>query len=91
MILNGPIAVFFGGALGWLLVELCKFGLAAAHSAAIDPKYKSPTFWLGAIALICVSGIVAVLNGVQDVPLLRAVQFGISAPQLSAGWLHREN
>jgi hypothetical protein len=86
MILNGPFQVFIGGALGWVLVQLAKFGLAAVNgSSPLDQKYFSLLFWAGAISLIIVSGVCAILNGVEGVPLIKAVQFGINAPAIISG------
>jgi hypothetical protein len=84
IVLDGFRTVFLGGALGWLLVELAKFGLAA-YQGTIQGRYKTLPFWIGAVALIFVSGVVAVLNGVENVPLVKAVQYGINAPAIVSG------
>ena len=81
ILLDGPIAVFIGGALGPILIELSKYALSSSETA----KYKKSEFWLGFLALLLVSGVVAVVNGIDHVPLIRAVQLGINAPAIVAG------
>ena len=71
--------------MGWSIVELAKFGLSAVNGAPLDAKYTEPLFWTGAVALIVVSGVVAVLNGTDHVTLLHAVQYGINAPAIISG------
>ncbi len=83
MELNGVWQVFLGGALGGVLVELVKLGTSGDTIAA---KYKRAEYWLLALALWVAGGIVAVINGVDHVPLQRAVQLGIAAPALVSGW-----
>jgi hypothetical protein len=85
MELNGPISVFIGGALGALLLELIKIA-AWRDGTKLRYKYTSGTYIISTIALFIVAGIVAILNGVEHVSLLRAAQLGINAPAIVAGY-----
>jgi hypothetical protein len=84
VILNGMWAVFMGGVLGWVPVELAKFGLGAI-TGTIEGKYFKMAFCAGAVALAIVSGVVATLNGIEHVELIKAVQYGINAPAIVSG------
>lgn len=83
--LNGFWPVFLGGMLGPLLLELVK--LAAWRDVdKIRTKYSQPGYWIGTAALFVVAGFVVVINGVEHVTILHAVQLGINAPAIVAGY-----
>lgn len=83
--MNGFWPVFFAGLLGPLLVELIK--LAAWRDVEkMRTKYSQPLYWIGTAALFVVAGIVVVINGVEHVKILHAVQLGINAPAIVAGY-----
>ncbi|MDB5477024.1 MAG: hypothetical protein JWP49_2535 [Phenylobacterium sp.] len=85
MVLDGWQAVFVGGMLGGVLLELIK--LAAWQNATeIGVRYSDPRYWVGTVALLLAGGIVAVLNGVSHVPILKAAQYGLNAPAIVAGY-----
>jgi hypothetical protein len=86
MILNGMWAVFGSGMLGPVLMELVKVG-AWQDPAKVSDHYRRPTYWIATAALFLVGGIVAVLNGTDHVPIMRAVQLGIAAPGIIVGFL----
>jgi len=83
--LDGFFQVFLGGMLGQLLLELVKIA-SWSDGAVVASKYRQVTYWIGIGALFLVSGIVTVLNGTHDVPLVRAAVLGISAPATVAAW-----
>jgi len=85
MELNGVVQVFLGAMLGPVMLELVKLS-AWRDKEKIADKYKRPLYWLLTGVLVVVSGFVAVLNGVEHVPLLRAVLLGIDAPAIIAGY-----
>jgi hypothetical protein len=85
MVLNGFWEVFGFGMLGPLLMELVKIG-AWQDPAKVADYYRRPTYWIATAALFIVGGAVAALNGIDEVPIMRAVQLGISAPALIAGF-----
>ena len=83
--LNGIRDVFLGGALGPVLVELLKIA-ALGDGRKVAFRWRRISYWIGTFAIFVVSGIVTVLHGVQNVPLLTAVQLGTSAPLLVGAW-----
>jgi hypothetical protein len=85
MELNGILPVFGGGALGVALVELLKIA-SWRDLDIVSDKYGEWRYWACTLALVVASGIVAVLNGVEHVPLIKAVQLGINAPALAGAW-----
>ncbi len=85
MELNGVRLVFIGGMLGPVLVELVKLA-AWQDKAKIAEKYSHLGYWIATGALLVVSGVVAVLNGTDHVSLIKAVQLGINAPAIVAGY-----
>ncbi len=85
MELNGFWQVFLGGMLGPVLVELIKLA-AWRDKAKIAAKYRQRNYWIATGALLIVSGVVVVINGVDHVALREAVQLGINAPAIVAGY-----
>jgi hypothetical protein len=85
MELNGFYQVFGGGALGVALVELLKIASWRDLDTIAD-KYGKWRYWVCTLALVVASGVVAALNGVEQVPLVKAVQLGINAPALVGAW-----
>ncbi|HHT9126075.1 MAG TPA: hypothetical protein ACFYD6_09690 [Candidatus Brocadiia bacterium] len=83
MELNGFLQVFLGGMLGPVLVEFVKLA-AWRDGAKIAEKYCQWSYWIATVALLFVSGIVVVINGVDHVTLKKAVQLGINAPTIVA-------
>jgi hypothetical protein len=84
MELNG-LSVFFGGCLGFILLEVFKFGRTHIGGGPVRAKYKKSSYWFGFVSLAIVSGIVTILNGTDKVPLERAVQLGLAAPAILSG------
>jgi hypothetical protein len=82
---NGICQVFFGGILGPVLLELVKLA-AWREKTKICEKYRQWNYWIATIALLIVSGIVTVINGIEHVSLQRAIQLGINAPAIVAGY-----
>ena len=85
MILNGILAVFLFGMVGPLLLELVKL-IAWRDPAKVSDYYRRPSYWVATAAVFLVGGAVAVLNGIDHVPVMRAVQLGIAAPGIIAGY-----
>jgi hypothetical protein len=85
MELNGFWPVLGGGMLGPVLVELIKLA-AWQNKTKIAEKYSHPGYWIATFALLLVSGTVAVINGTDHVPLIKAVQLGVNAPAIVAGY-----
>ena len=83
--LNGAFQVFFGGVLGPVLVELVKLA-SSPYTGMTRTRYRRWSYWIPTVALLIVSGAVTVIQGVEHVTLLRAVQLGINAPLLVAAW-----
>lgn len=85
MQLSGFWQVFLGGMLGPFLMELVK--ITAWQSATeVAERYRKPLYWVGTAALFILGGAVAVLNGIEHVPILRAVELGIAAPAIISGY-----
>lgn len=84
MILNG-FWVFVGGMLGPLLMELVKIA-AWRNLRKVSNYYRRPLYWVGTAALFVLGGAFAALNGTDHVPVLRALQLGIAAPAIIAGY-----
>lgn len=85
MELNGYWQVFLGGMLGPVLVEFIKLA-AWRDKARIAAKYCQWKYWIATGALLLVSGLVVVINGIDHVALQTAVQLGINAPAIVAGY-----
>jgi hypothetical protein len=85
MELNGFWPVFGGGMLGPVLVELLKIA-SMRDTGKLTLNYKEPLYWIATVALLLVSGTVAVLNGIDHVSIQKAVQLGINAPALVAAY-----
>jgi hypothetical protein len=83
--LNGVFQVFLGGILGPALVELAKV-ISWGKAKKIAARYKRITYWIATLAVLIVSGTVTVIHGIDHIPILRAVQLGISAPLLVSAW-----
>ena len=83
--LNGFVQVFAGGTLGVVLVELLKVA-SWKNTGKFTEKYSQPLYWVATGALLVVSGAVAVLNGIEHVAALKAIQLGINAPAIGAGY-----
>ena len=83
--LNEPYQVFLGGMLGPVLFELLKIA-AWRDKAKIDEKYSHPVYWICTGALLVVSGMVAVLSSTGHMTLLEAIQLGVNAPTIVAGY-----
>lgn len=85
MELNGFWQVFFGGMLGPILLELVK--IAGWKNAKKDLGiYREPLYWVSTAALLVLAGIVVALNGVSQVPVVHAIELGIGAPAIIAGY-----
>ena len=83
--LNGVVQVFLGGSLGSVLLELIKI-ISWQDKKKLDEAYTRVIYWVATIGLFVLSGIVAVLNGIDHVKLLSAVQLGVNAPAIVAGY-----
>ena len=85
MELNGYLCVFLGGMAGPVVLELVK--ITAWHDLnKMKSKYRKPVYWISFLALLLVSGFVVVLNGIDHVELAKAVELGINAPAIVAGY-----
>lgn len=85
MELNGFVQVFLGGMLGPLLVELIKLA-AWRDKVKIKEKYKHWNYWIATTGLLLASAVIVVLNGTDHVSALKAVQLGVNAPAIVAGY-----
>jgi len=85
MELNGFLEVFGGGMLGVILVELLKVA-SFKTTGKLAEKYGEPMYWIATGALLVVSGCVAALNGTEHVSVIKAIQLGINAPAIVAGY-----
>ncbi len=85
MELDGVWEVFFGGTLGPVLVELIKLA-AWRDKAKTAEKCCHWNCGIATCALLLVSGIVVIMNGIDHVPLQKAVQLGINAPAIVADY-----
>ena len=83
--LNGFWQVFAGGMLGVVLVELLQL-VSWRQTGKLTQNYRAPLYWISTGALLVVSGVVAALNGTEHVPILKALQLGLNAPALLAGY-----
>jgi hypothetical protein len=83
--LNGTTEVFFGAMVGQLLLELLKIS-SWQDTHVISTKYRQAPYWLATCAPFLVAGIVGVLNGIDHIPLIRAVQLGVTAPAVVGAW-----
>jgi hypothetical protein len=83
--LNGFAPVFFVGMVGVVLVELLKVA-SWKNTGKFTEKYSQPMYWIATAALLVVSGAVAALNGTEHVSALKAIQLGINAPAIVAGY-----
>jgi hypothetical protein len=83
--LNGIMQVFLGGMVGPFLLELAKIA-SWRDGSVVQEKYRQTSYWIGTLALFFLAGIVAVLNGVDKIPIVRAAILGIGAPATVAAW-----
>ena len=85
MILNGFLQVFGGGMIGVILVELLKIA-SWLKTGKMEERYSERKYWFAFSALLVISGCIAAFNGTDHVPVLKAVQLGINAPAIVAGY-----
>lgn len=83
--LNGPLEVFLGGALGPFLVELLRIA-NWRNRTAVSLRYARLAYCVATAALLATGGIVAILYGVESVPIVRAAHLGATAPLLVGAW-----
>src|SRR5258706_3775242 len=77
--------VFLWGVAGPVLMELVKIaGWRDLRKVTIG--YTNPIYIVSTVALLILGGVVAWLNGTDHVPVMRAVQLGIGAPAILAGY-----
>lgn len=85
MELNGFWLVFLGGMLGPVVLEFIKI-ISWQDLEKMKSKYTKPVYWISFVALLLVSGFVAILNGIEHIQLAKAVELGINAPAIVAGF-----
>jgi hypothetical protein len=85
MNLNGFLQVFAGGMSGVVVVELLQFA-SWRNTGKLGQNYRSPEYWGMTAVLVIVSGFITVVYGTEQVPMMKAMQLGVGAPALFAGF-----
>jgi hypothetical protein len=88
--LNGTVHVFLGGMLGPLLVELARVA-NWRNKKRVTARYNRPAYWFATGSFFLIGGIVTVVQGIDHVPIVRAIQLGATAPLLVSGWASGKN
>ncbi len=83
--LNGFWPVFAAGGAGFVLLEMIQVA-SWRKTGKWAHNYQSPGYWITAVCLFVVSGCGAAFNGTEQVTVIKAIQLGISAPALFAGF-----
>lgn len=85
MQLNGFWQVFAGGMLGVIVIELLQVASWRKTGKWVQ-NYRDPAYWITTGCLLIASGFLAAVNGTEQVTLLKALQLGVNAPALFAGY-----